>query len=135
MGGACALALLLGVLLLARTTRRLALRVAALESELSARPTTPTVAPDVVTEPAAYVITGLPVEETAKPTDDADPEVHVGRIDGALFADIVARESVIKAAGFAHGLRRAMSPETRNRIRFEVRRETKRARKQRRAVA
>ena len=56
-----------------------------------------------------------------------------GRIDGALFADIVARESAIRAAGIAHGLRRALAPEARNRIRFEMKREVKRSRKQRRA--
>ena len=54
-------------------------------------------------------------------------------IDGRLFADIVARETVVKAASWTHGLRRALSPETRNRIRFEVRRETRRAGRERRA--
>ena len=50
-----------------------------------------------------------------------------------LFADLVLRETVVKAAALVHGLRRALAPETRNRIRFEMRREVKRARKQRRA--
>ena len=40
---------------------------------------------------------------------------------------------MVKAASLAHGVRRALAPETRNRIRFEVRREIRRARKQRRA--
>jgi len=39
---------------------------------------------------------------------------------------------VVKTASLAHGLRRALAAETRNRIRFEMRREVKRARKQRR---
>ncbi len=43
------------------------------------------------------------------------------------------RETVVKAASLAHGVRRALDPETRNRIRFEMKREVKRARKQRRA--
>ena len=68
---------------------------------------------------------------------DEEPQVEavpvVGRIDGKLFADIVARESAIKAVGLAHGLRRALAPEVRNRIRFEMKREVQRARKQRRA--
>ena len=51
----------------------------------------------------------------------------------ALFADLVLRETVVKAASLAHGVRRALAPETRNRIRFEMRREVKRSRKQRRA--
>ena len=42
---------------------------------------------------------------------------------GALFADLVLRETVVKAASLAHGVRRALDPETRNRIRFEMRRE------------
>ena len=54
-------------------------------------------------------------------------------MDRALFADLVLRETVVKAAGLAHGVRRAWAPETRNRIRFEMKREVKRARKQRRA--
>jgi hypothetical protein len=54
------------------------------------------------------------------------------RIDGRLFTDIVVRETVVKAASWTHGLRRALAPEVRNRIRFEVRREYKRARKDRR---
>jgi len=39
----------------------------------------------------------------------------------------------VKAAGWTHGLRRALAPETRNRIRFEVRQETRRAGRERRA--
>ena len=45
------------------------------------------------------------------------------------------RETVVKAAALAHGVRRALDPETRNRIRFEMKREVRRARKQRRADA
>ena len=43
------------------------------------------------------------------------------------------RETVVQAASLFHGVRRALSPENRNRIRFEMRREVKRSRKQRRA--
>jgi hypothetical protein len=57
----------------------------------------------------------------------------VERVDSALFADLVLRETVVKAASLTHGLRRALAPEVRNRIRFEMGREVKRARKQRRA--
>jgi hypothetical protein len=41
-------------------------------------------------------------------------------------------ESLVRAVSLAHGVRRALSPENRQRIRFEMRREVKRARKQRR---
>jgi hypothetical protein len=55
------------------------------------------------------------------------------RLERAVFADHVLRESVIRLGSLAHGVRRALDAETRNRIRFEMRREVKRARKQRRA--
>lgn len=77
-----------------------------------------------------YVITHLGEEEPGP--DDAGASGSVERIDGALFADLVLRETVVKTASLAHGLRRALAPETLNRIRFEMRREVKRARKQRR---
>ena len=41
-------------------------------------------------------------------------------------------EPLVKAVAFGHGLRRALSAESRNRIVFEMRREVRRARKQRR---
>ncbi len=76
--------------------------------------------------PSTYVITQLNGPERA--------DVPVARdIDGRLFADIVARETVVKAASWTHGLRRALSPENRNRIRFEVRQEVRRTGRARRA--
>jgi hypothetical protein len=131
-GGALALLLLLGVLALARVVRRLGARVSTLEAALGAaveaRADETVPSPAAAAEPASYVITGIDRVE------DDEPAVAVqGRIDGALFADIVARESAIRAAGLAHGLRRALAPEARNRIRFEMKREVKRSRKQRRA--
>ena len=41
-------------------------------------------------------------------------------------------EPLVKAIAFGYGVRRALSPEARNRIAFEMKREVKRARKQRR---
>lgn len=73
-----------------------------------------------------FVITGLGSPE-------ADPEPDQAPVGGALFADLVLRETVVKAASLAHGVRRALDAETRNRIRFEMKREVKRARKQRKA--
>ena len=101
-------------------TAALRARLEALEQRLAgpARPTT---------DDSEYVITHLG-------EDERDP-VEPARIETALFADLVLRESVVKMAGLAHGLRRALDPETRNRIRFEMRREVRRARKQRRADA
>ncbi len=75
---------------------------------------------------ADYVITGLGETEQAAGSTPAT-------VDRALFADLVLRETVVKAAGLVHGVRRALAPENRNRIRFEMKREVKRARRQRRA--
>ena len=66
-------------------------------------------------------------------SDRADDLEPVDPPDARLFADIVLRETVVKAASFAHGVRRGLSPEIRNKMWFEMRREVKRARKQRRA--
>ena len=74
-----------------------------------------------------YVITHL-----GEPEVEAVP-VAAPALPTSLFADIVLRETVVQAASLFHGVRRALSPENRNRIRFEMRREVKRSRKQRRA--
>jgi hypothetical protein len=78
-----------------------------------------------------------PVEAEFVITDfgdhDPGPAHAAPELGTALFADLVLRETVVKAASLAHGVRRALDAETRNRIRFEMKREVKRARKQRRA--
>ncbi|WP_203335527.1 hypothetical protein [Nocardioides limicola] len=90
-----------------------------------------------------YVITALgeeslsdvPVrDESSGNAESQSVELAVPqRIEGKLFADIVLRETLIKAAAAASGVRRAFSAEHRNQVRFEMRREIKRARKQRKA--
>ena len=76
-----------------------------------------------------YKITMLGEEPAAD-----EPAIAAAPVVGApLFADLVLRESVVQAASLAAGLRRALAPEARNRIRFAMRREVKRARKQRRS--
>lgn len=75
-----------------------------------------------------YVITLLGEERDQVPSREPAPVVAP-----ALFADIVLRETVMQSASLLHGLRRALSPEVRNRIRFEMGREVKRSRKERRA--
>ena len=81
--------------------------------------------PTVATE-AEFVITGLGHEPEPEPTPAA-------AVDGAAFADTVLRETVVKAASLAHGVRRGLAPANRNRIRFEMKQEVRRARRQRRA--
>jgi hypothetical protein len=79
-----------------------------------------------VSEPAPeeYVITRLGSEPESEPVPMVEPR---------LFADLVLRESVVKAAALAYGVRRGLAPANRNRIWFEMRREVKRARKERKA--
>lgn len=62
-----------------------------------------------------------------------DEPLPAARIEGRLFADLVLRETVVKAASLAHGVRRALAPEQRLRMRAEFKREVRRSRKQRRA--
>jgi hypothetical protein len=72
-----------------------------------------------------FVITDLgdPVEPAPEPVP----------LDAPTFADIVLKETVVKAASLAHGVRRGLAPANRNRIRFEMKQEVRRSRKQRRA--
>jgi hypothetical protein len=83
--------------------------------------------PRPASQPTEFVITRIgeaDVEEAAEP---------VPTVAAPVFADIVLRETVVQTASLFQGLRRALAPETRNRIRFHMRQEVKRSRKQRRA--
>lgn len=84
-------------------------------------------APHVRAEAAEFVITDVGAAHGAEPAPAA------GRIEGRLFADLVLRESVVKAAAWGHGVRRVLSPEVRSRLRSEMRRETKRSARRRKA--
>ena len=86
-----------------------------------ARPARPTMDDD---DDREFVITRL--------GDEPDEEPVPG-LETRLFADLVLRETVVKAASFVYGVRRGLSPANRNRIWFEMRREVKRARKERKA--
>jgi hypothetical protein len=56
----------------------------------------------------------------------------VATLPPGAFADVVLREGALRSASLLHGVRRALAPETRGRIRAEMRREVKRQRKARR---
>lgn len=98
-------------------------RLALLEAPVASAPATVVGGSDETT----YVITHLD-EDRAAPRPMA-----AQRLEGRLFADIVARETVVKAASWTRGVRRALAPETRNRIRFQMRQETKRAGRERKS--
>jgi hypothetical protein len=63
----------------------------------------------------------------------ADGDIEVAApVPDQLVLSATIGEPLVKAAAFGHGLRRALGAQSRNRIWFEVRREVRRARKQRR---
>lgn len=53
-------------------------------------------------------------------------------VSAGEFASIALGESLVRIFALGYGVRRALSAENRNRIRFEMRREIRRSRKQRR---
>lgn len=128
--------LLVATGLLAVLVVALAWRVRGLEQALrrSAAPAEPTPVPtaQVHEVPAApepeFVITRV-----GEPEPTVEPLEPVPTVPGPVFADLVLKETVVQTASLFQGLRRALAPETRNRIRFHVRQEVKRSRKQRRA--
>jgi hypothetical protein len=71
-------------------------------------------------ENASYLITDAGLE---KPQPNVPDRVVLSATLG---------EPLVKVVAFGHGLARALSPESRNRIWFEMKREVRRARKQRR---
>jgi hypothetical protein len=97
-------------------------RVQHLDTELSASRDLASAVP----ETTDYVIT----------TAGAQPaERDLAQVSERAVLSVTVGEPLVKVAAFAHGLRKALSPETRNRIAFEMRREVKRARKERRKAA
>lgn len=81
-------------------------------------------------EPPAPAATEFVITDVGEHEPDRLP---APRVEGRLFADLVLRETVVKAAGLLHGVRRASSPENRFRMRYAYAREVKQARKRRRA--
>jgi hypothetical protein len=82
----------------------------------------------VVPSRAEYLITGAGEPAGALlPGRDLVPERAV--------LSVTLGEPLVKLAAFGYALRKTLSPESRNRISFQVRREVKRARKERRRLA
>ena len=80
-----------------------------------------------------YLITSLP-GDSAPRTGLSVPEQEppASTLSVGRFAFVALGESLVRVLAFGYGVRRALSPENRNRIRFEMGREVKRARRQRR---
>ncbi|GGR40060.1 type II secretory pathway pseudopilin PulG [Nocardioides luteus] len=76
-----------------------------------------------------YVITSL--GEDGEPVEVE--QVVRRTLTAPAFADAVFRETVVHSAALVHGVRRALSPEVRFKIRYEMHREVKRARKDRKS--
>lgn len=72
----------------------------------------------------AVVITRVG-EDQGTPGDASQP------VTGRLVLSAAVGEPLLRTAAVLHGVRRALAPETRNRIRFEMKREVRRSRKQR----
>lgn len=78
------------------------------------------------TRPAPAVAEFLITDVGTRRDDPLEP------VDDRLVLSATLGEPLVKVAAFGHGLRRALSPRTLNRIRYEVRREIRRSRRQRR---
>ncbi|MCW2759116.1 MAG: hypothetical protein JWO46_2862 [Nocardioidaceae bacterium] len=81
-------------------------------------------------EPAAPDTAGPGVEHVI--TLLGEPEEPARVVPDQVVLSATLGEPLVKAIALGHGVRRALGAEARNRIRFEMRREVKRARKGRR---
>lgn len=85
---------------------------------------------------------GLPAEAaTYLITDAGQPQAQISvpveeqlQVPDRLVLTATVGKPLVKAAAFGHGVRRALSPENRNRIWFEMRREVRAARKRRKQL-
>lgn len=68
-------------------------------------------------------------------TTAGEPTHGARQVPNRVVLSATLGEPLVKAVAFGYGVRRALSPQTRNRIVFEMRRAVKRARKQRRRDA
>ena len=117
------------VLVLALRVRRLDAQVARLLASSDAK-----VLPNQASDSTFTSLGEKPVEPEFVITRVGEPEPEPApTVAAPVFADLMLKETVVQTASLFHGLRRALSPESRNRIRFHMRQEVKRSRKQRRS--
>ena len=88
---------------------------------------------DALTEQLAQQSTTMiRVDDPAYVITDAGLRPREVTVPDRVVLSAAVGEPLVKAVAFGHGIRRALSAESRNRIRFEMRREVRRTRKQRR---
>ena len=92
---------------------------------------------DTGAEVHEFVITSLPdgtLRGTPVAADDepATTTTVSTPLSTGQFASVALGESLVRLLSLGYGVRRALTAESRNRIRFEMRREVKRSRRQRR---
>ena len=76
--------------------------------------------------------TMIRVDDPAYVITDAGEPAREPNVPDRVVLTATMGEPLVKVVAFSHGVARALSAESRNKIRFEVRREVRRARKQRR---
>jgi hypothetical protein len=101
-----------------------------LEQRIAAAPPVAAAEPPAAPQPEPRPATEFVITRVGDPEPPTEP---VPTVSAPVFADLVLKETVVQTASLLHGVRRALAPESRNRIRFHVRQEVKRSRKQRKA--
>lgn len=85
-------------------------------------------------EPPSYVITGLVTEPDPTVTErevQLVEAIEAGKPEWVPHKPV--REALVRAMAYGYGVRRALSPEKRDRIRLEMQAEVRRSRRQRKA--
>ncbi len=139
LGGAAALLLVLlgagvtALLVVRRARRREAAADAAAATDLAAlRARVEELSAELAE--ARLPATGARADYVITTAGDGDRD-DVPQVRERAVLSVTLGEPLVKLAAFGYGLRRALAPETRNRIAFEMRREVRRARKARRRAA
>jgi type II secretory pathway pseudopilin PulG len=89
---------------------------------------------EATTDPQEFVITTLEGAPTGRATAVVHAATDPGRatLPAGEFVTMAVGESLVRLLSLGYGVRRALSPESRNRIGFEMRREVRRSRRARR---
>lgn len=87
---------------------------------------------DAITEQLERQSAMIRVDDPAYVITDAGASAPRPNVSDRVVLSASVGEPLVKVVAFGHGVRRALSAESRNKIWFEMRREVRRARKQRR---